>query len=45
MSKIASNDITYEEFEEIMEELCASLKRLQNIICETELLVNKINQL
>lgn len=45
MSEIASNDITYEEFEEIMEELRISLKRLTKIICETELLVNKINRL
>ena len=45
MSKIASNNITYEEFYEIMEELRISLKRLQKIICETELLVTKINQL
>ena len=45
MSEIASNNITDKEFEEIMEELCISLKRLQKIICETELLVNKINQL
>lgn len=46
MSEIESkNYITYEEFNEIMEELRISLKSLQKIICETELLVNKINQL
>jgi hypothetical protein len=43
--KSKSNNITYEEFEEIMEELRISLKRLQKTICETELLVNKINRL
>lgn len=45
MSEITSNDITYEEFEKIIEELRISLKSLQKTICETELLVNKINQL
>lgn len=45
MSEIESNYITYEEFKEIMEELRISLKSLQKTICETELLVNKINRL
>lgn len=45
MSEIASNYITDEEFEENIKELCILLKRLQKITCETELLVNKINQL
>lgn len=45
MSETERNNITYEEFKEIMEELRISLKSLQKTICETELLVNKINQL
>lgn len=45
MSEIASNDITNEDFEKIMEELCVSLKRMQKITYETALLVDKINKL